>query len=352
MVGRWRSALRTAAQLSGWSFIDFGLMANHTVIPSSSASGWNYDVILSFKQEEKERGNSFASNLCASLEGANIKTFKDYERSKRGDQISAALIKGINESRCAIILFSRNYASSIRCLEELSLIMECREKLGQKVFPVFLMGVEGSDVRRQKGSFGEPFRLHQECFEPEVVKRWRSALEIAGELRGWNLKDKHGDDETLIKKIVKDVSNALSEIPSPKPVIEIPTELIEIQPSTQRMLQQMLDCICDPDPEIGIFGIYGMGGVGKTTLAKQLNNHLEKDLARGVKIPFEIVIMVTVSATANISSIQTSIGKRLGLLDNSEADALFATLRKKNFFLILDDVWCKLKLEDVGIPHP
>ncbi|XP_042518552.1 toll/interleukin-1 receptor-like protein [Macadamia integrifolia] len=175
-----------------FTFICFTLMATHTVIKSSFASGWNYDVILSYEEEE-ETGNNFASNLYALLERANIKVFKnDAEISKRGDQISPVLMKGINESRCAIILFSRNYASSTQCLEELSLIMECREKLGQKVFPVFLMGVEGSDVRRQKGSFGKPFGQHQECFEPEVLKRWRSALEIAGELRGWNLKDKHG----------------------------------------------------------------------------------------------------------------------------------------------------------------
>ncbi|XP_042518611.1 disease resistance protein RPS2-like [Macadamia integrifolia] len=115
------------------------------------------------------------------------------------------------------------------------------------------------------------------------------------------------------------------------------------------MLQQMLDCI--GDPEIGIIGIYGMGGVGKTTMAKQLNNHFEKEFARGVRIPFEIVIMVTVSATLDIRSIQTSIGKRLGLQDKRR-DALFKALRKKKFLLILDDVWCEFKLEDVGIPHP
>ncbi|XP_043710604.1 disease resistance protein RPS2-like [Telopea speciosissima] len=359
MVGRWRSALSAAAQLSGsgWSLTDFGLMATHTVIPSSSDCGWNYDVILNYKEDE-ETGNNFASNLYASLERANFKTFlKDHhENSKRGEQmISEELKKRIKESRCAIIIFSRNYASSRRCLEELALIMDCRKNLGQRVIPVFLMGVEGSDVRRQKGSFEEPFRKHQECFEGEVVERWRSDLKLAGELCGLNLKDfPNGDEEKLIKKIVKDVSNALGMIPSPKPVIEIPAEaiIIENQSSTQRTLQQMLDCIGDPDPRFGIIGVYGMGGVGKTTLAKEVNNHFEKDLARGLKIPFETVIMVTVSAIPDIRSIQTNISKRLGLQNNSEADALFEVLRKKKFLLILDDVWCELKLEDVGIPYP
>ncbi|XP_042490599.1 disease resistance protein RPS2-like [Macadamia integrifolia] len=152
--------------------------------------------------------------------------------------------------------------------------------------------------------------------------------------------------------IVKDISDALSGSPFPEAVIEIPNEpIMENQPSTQRKLQQILDCIDDPDPRFGIIGVYGMGGVGKTTLAKKVNNHFEKDKVRGLETPFETVIMVTVSATPNIQSIQNEIGDRLGLRDN-RVNALFKALKKKNFLLIFDDVWCKLKLEDIGIPHP
>ncbi|XP_042516547.1 disease resistance protein RPS2-like [Macadamia integrifolia] len=340
-------------------------MATHTVIPSSSsASGFNYDVILSYQEEEEETiGNNFASKLYASLEKVEIKTFRDDENSKREEQISAVKLKGINESRCAVILFSRNYASSTRCLEELALMMESKEKLGQRVIPVFLMGVQGSDVRRQKGSFEEPFLLHQQRFQfqPEVVERWRSALSVAGELCGFNLKDiPHGDEEKLIKKIVKDVVKDVNPFPKSKegkretrpPVIKVPNDaMIENQLSTERMVQQMLEWILNPDPHFGIIGVYGMGGVGKTTLVKEVNNHFEKDLSKE-GIPFEIVIMITVSATPNIRNIRTYISKRLGLPDNTGAEALFDALRKKRFLLILDDVWSKLKLQEIGIPNP
>ncbi|XP_042518633.1 TMV resistance protein N-like [Macadamia integrifolia] len=166
-------------------------MVTHTVTRSSSSSGRNYDVILNYKEEEgEETGNNFASKLYTFLEKANIKTFKDDAEISKRDHISAdAVMKVIKESRCAIILFSWNYASSTRCLEELSLIMECRKKNGQRVIPVFLMGVEGSNVRRQKGSFEEPFRRHEENLKREVVERWRLDLKIAGELCGLNLKD-------------------------------------------------------------------------------------------------------------------------------------------------------------------
>ncbi|XP_043714953.1 disease resistance protein RPV1-like [Telopea speciosissima] len=184
-------------------------MEADTEIPSSSSSGWKYDVFLSYEREETENIN-FASKLCAFLEKTNLKTLKDDEPMKAGEHISPMLMQRIKESRCAIIIFSRNYASSIGCLEELTLTMECRKKLGQKVFPVFLMGVKPSEVRHQKGSFEEPFRFYQEHFEPEVVEGWRSALRAAGEISGWNMNDlPHGDEEKLIAKMVKEVSNLL-----------------------------------------------------------------------------------------------------------------------------------------------
>ncbi|KAJ4955663.1 hypothetical protein NE237_012446 [Protea cynaroides] len=155
-----------------------------------------------------------------------------------------------------------------------------------------------------------------------------------------------------LKQMASDLLNEQFDLvrrPFPKSVIEIECESIENQQSTQHMLQQMLDCI--DDPEIGIIGLYGMGGVGKTTLAGKVNNHFKKNFC------FETVIMVTVSAIPNIPSIRTSIGKRFGLdlSNDNEDDArelLLDALRKNKFLLILDDLWSKLELKDVGIPHP
>ncbi|KAJ4955962.1 hypothetical protein NE237_012745 [Protea cynaroides] len=155
-----------------------------------------------------------------------------------------------------------------------------------------------------------------------------------------------------LKQMASDMLNEqvdLARRPPPKSVIEIECEPIENYPSTQHMLHRMLDCI--GHSEIGIIGVYGMGGVGKTTLAGKVNNHFKKNFC------FETVIMVTVSAIPNIPSIRTSIGKRFGLdlSNDNEDDArelLLDALRKNKFLLILDDLWSKLDLKDVGIPHP
>ncbi|XP_042518620.1 disease resistance protein RPS5-like [Macadamia integrifolia] len=187
--------------------------------------------------------------------------------------------------------------------------------------------------------------------EADVIKKEYNERTYAGgwcvncwslyKLSKWSVDLKLKADHRLSEQFV------VARVPSPKSVIEMPTDpIIENQQSAHCKLLQMLDCIGDSDRRFGIIGVYGMGGVGKTTLAREVNNHFVKDSC------FETVIMVRVSATPNIPSIQTTICKRLGLPDNNDADALYEALKKKKFLLILDDVWCKLKLEDVGIPHP
>ncbi|KAL9286826.1 putative P-loop containing nucleoside triphosphate hydrolase, leucine-rich repeat domain superfamily [Arabidopsis thaliana] len=104
-----------------------------------------------------------------------------------------------------------------------------------------------------------------------------------------------------------------------------------------------------------IMGLYGMGGVGKTTLLTQINNKFSEIDGR-----FDIVMWVVVSKTPEIYRIQGDIAKRLGLTgeewdkknENKRAVDIHNVLRRHKFVLLLDDIWEKVNLELVGVPYP
>ncbi|KAM5582390.1 hypothetical protein ABKV19_002684 [Rosa sericea] len=123
---------------------------------SATIQSWTYHVFLSFRGEDTR--NSFTGHLHNSLVQKGIKTFID-DGLTRGEKISSALFKAIDESKIYVIVFSENYSSSKWCLEELVKIMHCNESKQQIVCPIFYK-VDPSDVRNQKGSFGQALAHH------------------------------------------------------------------------------------------------------------------------------------------------------------------------------------------------
>ncbi|KAL1202927.1 Disease resistance protein RPS2 [Cardamine amara subsp. amara] len=103
----------------------------------------------------------------------------------------------------------------------------------------------------------------------------------------------------------------------------------------------------------GIIGVYGPGGVGKTTLMQSINNELIK---RGHQ--YDVLIWVTMSREYGECTIQQAVGAGLGLSwDEKEtgehrALKIYRALKQKRFLLLLDDVWEEINLEKAGVPRP
>ncbi|TQD90478.1 hypothetical protein C1H46_023916 [Malus baccata] len=166
-------------------------MIGHGASSSSSSSKlWKHDVFLSFRGEDTRKG--FTGHLHQALEGKGYKTFIDEDDLKRGEEIKPELLRAIEESRISIIVFSKRYADSSWCLDELVKIMECRSELGQHVLPIFY-DVEASDIRKQEGSLAPMFQKHEEDIRKkakrERVEQWRKALTEAANLSGYDLKN-------------------------------------------------------------------------------------------------------------------------------------------------------------------
>ncbi|MFS7889270.1 putative TIR domain-containing protein [Helianthus anomalus] len=155
---------------------------------SSSSHAHNknyvYDVFLSFSGEDTRK--TFLDHLYDALDRHGICTFKDDEKLQKGKEINDELLQSIHDSRCYIIVFSKRYASSSWCLNELLKIMECHKTNGQTAFPVFY-DVDPSEVRKQIGAVGNALAIHRNRNESEV-RRWREALKEAANLSGWDVR--------------------------------------------------------------------------------------------------------------------------------------------------------------------
>ncbi|KAK2639905.1 hypothetical protein Ddye_027700 [Dipteronia dyeriana] len=135
-------------------------MANSST-PSSSITTLpeKHEVFLSFRGEDTRYG--FTSHLYDALCRKNIETSIDDDKLERGDEISSALLRAIQESKIAVVIFSENYASSKWCLRELAELIECKKMNKLIVMPVFY-NVDPSDVRKQTGSFERSFANYEE----------------------------------------------------------------------------------------------------------------------------------------------------------------------------------------------
>ncbi|KAJ9692465.1 hypothetical protein PVL29_011499 [Vitis rotundifolia] len=110
------------------------------------------------------------------------------------------------------------------------------------------------------------------------------------------------------------------------------------------------------DPQVGIMGLYGMGGVGKTTLLKKIHNNFLTTSS-----DFDVVIWDVVSKPSNIEKIQKVIWNKLQISGDEwenrstkeqKAAEILRVLKTKKFVLLLDDIWERLDLLEMGVPHP
>lgn len=117
-------------------------------------------------------------------------------------------------------------------------------------------------------------------------------------------------------------------------------------------LEKLRGCVAKDD--VGRIGIYGKGGVGKTTVMNELSSNLLSERQ------FDYIIWVVVSQDLNLEKIQGDVGKELGFVEerwqdkgpNERAKDISEVLGSKRFLLLLDDIWEPVNLTEVGVPIP
>ncbi|XP_044482244.1 uncharacterized protein LOC123208782 isoform X1 [Mangifera indica] len=105
-----------------------------------------------------------------------------------------------------------------------------------------------------------------------------------------------------------------------------------------------------------MIGVYGMGGLGKTTLVQEVGRKAKEEKL------FDDIVFVEVSESPDIKNIQTVIANNLGLkfennlgvkLENESERAkwLYSRMEGQKILLILDNIWEPLEFEKIGIPY-
>ncbi|XP_077243565.1 disease resistance protein At4g27190-like [Tasmannia lanceolata] len=137
--------------------------------------------------------------------------------------------------------------------------------------------------------------------------------------------------------------------PRPSPSFSsLPGGEFEASESTESAMEQVIKAV--KEGISSIIGVYGMGGVGKTTLVEQVGKKAE------IEKWCDQVVKVTVSHNQDLKKIQSELGEKLGMslteesLDVRAGRLLDRLKQEKKILIILDDLWDRLDLAHVGIP--
>ncbi|XP_027357321.1 TMV resistance protein N-like [Abrus precatorius] len=294
---------------------------------SSFSNGFTYDVFVSFKGSDTS--HSFTGILFEALCERGINTFMDNddEEFQIGEEIRA-----IEKSKVAIVVFSKNYASSSRNLNQLVNIIECCKKKGRLVMPVFY-DVDPSVVQDQRGAYGQALAEHGRKFKdnPEKVKKWRRVLKEAS-LFGWYLKPGVGYEYEYVKSIVEEVFRRITNRS---------LFVADYTIGLDSRVEEVCSLLYIGSAEVRMVGIYGIGGIGKTILAKAVYN----DIADGFEASCFLGSVREIYDRHGSMFLQEMLlneilGKkdiRLGSVDDG-ISIIKERLQHKRVLLILDDI--------------
>ncbi|CAN1333597.1 Disease resistance protein L6 [Linum perenne] len=307
---------------------------------SSSFPSVEYEVFLSFRGPDTRR--QITDILYRFLRRTKIHVFRDDNELRKGEEIGSNLRKAIDQSKIYVPIISKSYAHSKWCLIELAEIIQRHEQDTRRtILPIFYM-VDPRDVRHQTGPYEDAFQEHDKKYDEKTIKNWKDALNKVGALKGWHVKN--NDEQGAVADEVS--ADLLSRLSKENSTLET-DELVGIVDHVEVVVEKLnLD-----STNLTMVGLHGMGGIGKTTIAKAVYNKIS---SRFDRCCFLENIRETQDQKRGIVIIQEKLTTDILKMDSirvSNEDEGRRMIKERicrfKTLIILDDVDEKFKFEDV-----
>ncbi|GLJ40623.1 hypothetical protein SUGI_0838540 [Cryptomeria japonica] len=291
-----------------------------------------YHVFLSFRGPDVRK--TLVDHLFEALSAAGLNVYKDDEKLEKGEEIWPSLEEAIKSSAIRVPIFSRGYAESAWCLKEAAAML----RTDDLIIPFFYY-VDPTHVRYPQGN-DSPYKQsflkhysHPNRHPTEEVDEWKNALLQICDRSGWSMDMAQGYEARLVKTVVNDLIKTLGRVP-----LEVAKHPVGMD-SLKNAIVQKLNL--NSGDEVVKVGIWGIGGIGKTTVAKAVYNQIYTNFEAA---SFISNIRATAAEPRDLRKLQNKILKDLTnygeKVDNvDEGISLFRDrLGSKRVLMILDDV--------------